>query len=124
MTHWEKIQYYYSEMPKRGRSPVWATPSQRVPAVYRLFGRLGIEVRPPIFASFGALAFVIGGCFAVMYGVANWLIFGRGHYSSVAQMIFVFVFAGALFGAITARQIRRLSKRLKLPDWDHYPDGR
>ena len=123
MTHWEKVDYYYKDMRRRGRDPVWGEPREGVPILFRLYRRLGLEIRPPLFASFVSMAIVTGSVFAILNGLLKWWhpFFHMDNHSLTGVWV-TSIIAGALFGASIAGRIRVQARRLGLPDWQDYPD--
>lgn len=115
MTHSEKIKRLYQHLPKLGISPFTAAPP-----LYRLLWRLGCEVPPPLFLSFSTLALVMGGFFAIGFGLFSWLLLPLESTPSAASIPVVSAFSGILFGLSMAAYYRHITKRASLPSWSEY----
>src|SRR5262245_11516899 len=91
------------------------------PPLYRLLWRLGINAPPPLFSSFGAIAFVQGSLFGVCWGAIMWVaLWSRTSRFSWQLALGVSLLAGVLFGAWMAFLVRRRAKQLGLPLWRDY----
>lgn len=121
MTNDEKITYYLRDMRQKGvRS--WTA----APPLYRLLWRLGIKVRPPLFASFRSLYWppaVLYLCFFLLLwwwegGSHFWWWEGGSH--SISGLVATVV-AAVSIGVIMAAIIRRKARKLALPRWEDYP---
>jgi len=121
MTHDEKIAYYLRDMRQKGvRS--WTA----APPLYRLLWRLGIKVRPPLFASFRSLS-VLYLCFFLLLWWGQGISWGSSHFwwweggsHSISGLV-ASVVAAVSIGAIMAAIIRRKARKLALPRWEDYP---
>jgi hypothetical protein len=115
MTHQEKVEHYLNDLAHRGISKGTAAPP-----LYRLLWRLGIEVPPPLLASFGSLAVMWGVLFGVGWGLIMWFTFWRDNMPPAIALISS-LFAGATFGVIMAAYYRWRASKLALPRWEDYP---
>src|SRR5437899_10934261 len=96
MTHDEKVAYL-RDLGQRG-----IRPSKIAPPMYRRLWRLGVQARPPHFASFWWLAAANGLVFGVLLGGTNWImqrwVSGPQQGPDVTLALATGVFAGAIFG--------------------------
>jgi len=65
-----------------------------------------------------ARALFSGLTFAIIWGVAMWLLIWRAQGFSLLAAIGTALFAGALFGAMTTALSLRKRRKLGLPSWD------
>ena len=112
MTHDEKVQYLLKDLGQRGIGK-----NAIAPPFYRLLWRLGIEVRPPLFASFWSFAVVTGPGFGVVWGL--FIAFLQQSYP-VSCALWTAPVGGALFGSTMAAYLRRQAHKLALPRWEDY----
>lgn len=85
------------------------------PLFYRLIRRLGMQIRPPLYESFGRLFVLQSLMFGVLFA-AMMLIVQRD-----AQVWMTLLASGVgslAFGGIMASLIRRKARRLDLPAWE------
>ena len=111
MTNDEKIAYYLSDMHQRGIRKYRAAPP-----IYRLLWRLGINVRPPLFASSWSLAVP----FAVGWGIIFFILWWSAPRHSITGLVLYGVGAASV-GVINAVSYRRQAQKLALPRWEDYP---
>ena len=78
---------------------------------------------PPHFASFWSLALLMGGFFAIVWGLFMWLVLWRGEDVAIAIAVVASLIAGTLFGVIMAAYYRWRARQLALPRWEHYRAG-
>ncbi len=128
MTNDEKITYYLRDMRQKGvRS--WTA----APPIYRLLWRLGIKVRPPLFASFRSLFWrwaIFYLCFFLLVWWGQGISWGQGssHFwwweggnHSISGLVGCGVGA-AICGLVIPAIIRRKARKLALPRWEDYPN--
>ena len=113
MTHDEKVQYLLKDLGQRGIGK-----NAIAPPFYRLLWRLGIEVRPPLFASFWSFAMVTGLGFGVVWGLI--IAFLQQSYPASCALWTAPV-GGALFGSTMAAYLRWQAHKFALPRWEDYP---
>jgi hypothetical protein len=118
MTHREKVAYLLRDLSQRGISKYTTAPP-----LYRLLWRLGLEVPPPHFASFGSLALLMGGFFGTMFGLSVWLTMWRSMPvdRALALGLAVGLLSGIAFGILMAISYRVRAMGLALPRWEDYP---
>ncbi|WP_119303222.1 DUF6404 family protein [Dongia deserti] len=88
----------------------------------RVLWSVGITVRPPLFASFGANALLHGALYALSWGTGMWILSWQDDGQSVTAAVLWSGISGPLFGAALAAYYRRLARKHDLPDWDELPD--
>ena len=115
MTLQEKVDAFVNDLAQRGVGKYTSAPP-----LYRLFWRLGIEVPPPHFAGFWSLTMVMGGYFAILWGLFMWLLGWPRKDTPIAITVVTALFAGLLFGVIMAALYRRRAQKLALPRWEDY----
>jgi membrane associated rhomboid family serine protease len=115
MTHEEKVAYLLRDLGQKGIGQYTIAPP-----IYRLLWRLGIEVRPPHFASFWSLAVPMAMGFAIFWGILMWFTVWQQR-SSVSLVVGTAALAGLLFGLTMAGYYRGRARRLTLPRWEDYP---
>ena len=115
MTHSEKIKHLYQHLPELGISPLTAAPP-----LFHLFWRIGIEIPPPLFMSFSTLALIMGGLFAIGFGLFLWLLLPFHNTPYATSIPVVATMAGVLFGLAMATYYRHIIKRASLPSWLEY----
>jgi hypothetical protein len=111
MTNDEKIEYYLRDMRQRGVGKFRAAPP-----IYRLLWRLGIKVRPPVFASFWSLAVP----YAIFYGILFFIVWWLNVGHSITGLVLSGV-AAAFMAASIAVGNRRQARKLAFPRWEDYP---
>ncbi|MFT5355067.1 MAG: hypothetical protein ACI9KE_002283 [Polyangiales bacterium] len=117
MTHDEKVQHFIEDMKARGKKE-----SSVAPPALKMLWKLGLSVRPPLFASFGQLVVAAGGFFGVSWGLVMWfLLWDPG--MPIALAAGLSLAAGLMFGTMMAWWIRRSARKLHLPSWEDYPAG-
>lgn len=91
------------------------------PPVYRAAWKLGVELPPPLFASFGFLFLVQAILFATLWGLGM-LLFVRlaGLFIPAFFVAFAALAAGLSFGVVMALLIHRKAKQLALPPWESF----
>ena len=101
--------------------------SMRAPPMHRLLWRLGLRVPPPLLASFGANALLMGGLFGLLWSVLwqalMWLLFELGPFP-LGITVGSAVMAGLLFGVMMALLMRYQRRRYSLPAWKTLLQGR
>jgi apolipoprotein N-acyltransferase len=96
-------------------------PSDAAPPFYRLAWRLGLGLRPPLYAGFAVNALVMGGFYGVSMGVLGllWAMSRPGWRPAlVLPVLGLACVAGAVFGVLMAGLMRRRARRAGLPSWD------
>ena len=99
--------------------------STYAPPFYRLLWRLGIDLPPPLFSGFFAIALPGGAFFGAAWGLCFW-VFARLVRLPIPDL-FIGVAAlacGALFGLVMALLVRLEARRLGLPRWSDYTPSR
>jgi Family of unknown function (DUF6404) len=91
--------------------------SNYCPPLLRLLWRLGIQVPPPHFASFGATAVLAGAFFAFSWGAIMWLLLWRSAGMTATAVIGTSAIAGAFFGLLMSAYYAYGRKKHGLPDW-------
>ena len=102
--------------------------STYAPPFHRALWRLGIEIPPPLFASYASLALTGGAFFTIFWGAAMWLFFRCAHALAPEAFFSVpaaFIAASAVltgigFGAAIAGLVRLRAHALHLPLWSEY----
>jgi membrane associated rhomboid family serine protease len=115
MTHAEKVAVLLRDLGQKGIGQYTIAP----PA-YRLLWRLGIEVRPPHFASFWSIAAPMALGFAIVWGIFMWLAVWQQR-GSVGSGVASAAVAGLFFGVTMAAYYRWRASKLALPRWEDYP---
>jgi len=92
--------------------------SNYAPPLYRLFWRMGINLRPLPFNSFGVNALLTGGYFALFWGVTMWFSSWQSRGYHPLTSLIVALGAGLLFGLSMAAYYKWRLKTKKLPDWN------
>ena len=87
------------------------------PPLLRLLWRLGVDARPPHFASFGVNALVSGIFFGSVWGISMWLFLWRQQAAPVVVSLFSSFLAGLLFGIAMATHYTYGRRKYKLPSW-------
>jgi len=90
------------------------------PPAHRLAWKLGVNVRPPLFARFLTNASIFGIYFGAAWGCAMWLILWSPRHVPVHVAIWTSVVAGLLFGLAMALWYRYIARRFALPKWEQY----
>jgi hypothetical protein len=88
------------------------------PPLLRLLWRLGMQVRPPPFASFASTALGAGTFFAVGWGGGMWAVLWRFSFMSGWVMAAAAGLAGVLFGLSIAGLLAWRRRTLALPTWE------
>ena len=91
--------------------------SNYCPPVLRLLWRLGLQVPPPHFASFGGVAATAGVLFATLWGSAMWLITWSSGGMSLAAALGTAALGGTLFGLSLGSYYAFGRKLHQLPAW-------
>jgi hypothetical protein len=94
------------------------TESNYHPPLLRLLWRLGFQVRPPHFASFGATAVFAGSFFAIGWGTLMWLLVWHSAGMSPMAALGSSAIAGVFFGLVMSAYYAYGRKKHRLPDWD------
>lgn len=92
----------------------------KAPPLHRLLWRAGIEVPPPLLASWRFNAVLMGSLFGPLFAAlsATLTSLRPGASQSVLQIVVIATVAGAVFGALTATSFRSEARRHRLPAWD------
>ena len=114
MTHEEKVAYLSRDLGQQGIGQYTIAPP-----FYRLLWRLGIEVAPPLFASFWSLATFMAVGFGVFWMIFMWFIVWP--LRSPVSLAVAAALAGLFFGVIMAAYYRGRARKLGLPRWEDYP---
>jgi hypothetical protein len=115
MTHQDKLQKMYSELPDKGiRRLTFAPP------VYRLLWKLGVEVPPPHFSSFIFLFLTFGISFGLLWGLTMWILISSINGPVTLDLVPAAVLAGILFGALMGGYFRYQARRYGLPAWKDF----
>ncbi|HEX7688251.1 MAG TPA: DUF6404 family protein [Burkholderiaceae bacterium] len=96
-------------------------PFDAAPPLYRLAWRLGLDLRPPLYASFAVNALVMGGFYGASMGVLGllWAMSRPGWRPALALPVLgLACAAGAIFGILMAGLMRRRAGRAGLSSWD------
>ncbi len=115
MTHDEKVAYLLKDLGKKGIGQYTIAPP-----IYRLLWRLGVEVKPPHFASFWSLVGTTGVAFGIFWGIFMWFLVWQQS-TPVSLAVGAAALAGLVFGLVMAVYFRRRSRKLALPRWEDYP---
>lgn len=121
MTHAEKLAHFEKQLEERG---YWKANAE--PPVFRLLWKLGVEVPPPYFLSFGQAWIVAGAPFGFLMGLFCVGLFSFFSDSAMALFFWPSVGAsaltcGTLFGLCMAFWWGRQRDQLGLPSWQEYP---
>ncbi|CAN7701881.1 DUF6404 family protein [Pseudoduganella sp. LjRoot289] len=92
-------------------------PSSYQPLAVRLLWHLGVNVRPPHFASFLFNTVSIGGFYAASWGLAMWLIIWHDKLTP-SQAATTAALAGLCFGGLMASYYAYGKRKHKLPSWN------
>ncbi|MBB5191707.1 hypothetical protein HNQ50_002437 [Silvimonas terrae] len=87
------------------------------PLLFRLLWRLGIDIPPPHFMSFGAAAGLLGTSFTVVWSSMMWLLVWRHQPLNCQQLATGVLLAGGLFGLSMASYYAWSRRRHALPEW-------
>lgn len=117
MTHVQKVDRLIVEMKQKGLSPFTVAPP-----LFRLFWKLGWNVKPPLFMSFVSMTLMMGIIFGVLWGVIMWLFPLHALSGSLYVAVGIPAAAGLMFGVIMAAYFRWKAKKLGLPRWNNYPE--
>ena len=117
MTHEQKVERLIAEMKQKGLNPYTVAPP-----LFRLFWKLGWNVKPPLFMSFVSITLMMGVLFGALWGVGMWLLQWRDRPSPWGQTIGIPAAAGLMFGLSMATYYRWKAKKLGLSDWSNYPE--
>jgi len=116
MDHQAKVAHLVEDFKQRGIGQYTTAPP-----FYRLLWRMGIEVPPPHFASFGSIALMMGLYFGVAWGLFMWFVIWRDENMPIVIAVITSVLAGVLFGVAMAAFFRWRARKLALPRWEDYP---
>lgn len=121
MTYREKLTHFQEDLRRRG---MWR--SNALPPAFWWLVKLGFEVPPPYFVSFGRAWLTAGVPFGILFGlslvVMVWLL--RPGWAAVftgSGVAFAAVGSGTLFGLCMALAWGWQRDRMKLPRWQEYP---
>lgn len=92
-------------------------PSNFQPPAIRLLWHLGVNARPPHFASFMSNTALYGGVYAVVWGLGMWLTVWHGKLTPPEAAIFAAV-TGLCFGLAMAAYYACGKRKHKLPSWN------
>lgn len=115
MTHEEKVAFAISDLTARGVSK-----GSVAPPVFQLAWKLGIQIPPPPFMSFFAVALFMGSFFAVGWGLLMWFVFWSRTGLNITEAVITSLGAGIVFGLGMAFYHRRKARKLGLPSWRDY----
>ena len=104
------------------KTGIW--PSNFAPPALHMLWALGLNIRPPHFASFGANALVTGTGFGALWGVAMWFMTWSRIGMPVSTAIGAAALAGLLFGLCMASYYRYGQRRHQLPRWEDLAGAR
>ena len=96
------------------------------PPAARALWRLGIDVPPPHFASFGVTTLLLGTYFAVAWGLIMWLVFWFRRGLPAEAGLLTAVCAGILFGLSMAGYYAYCRRKYGIPLWRDFnpsPNG-
>lgn len=98
--------------------------TQHDPPLHRTLRRLGVKLRPPHYQPQSTNVALFGVPFALLMGVAAWLVPALMGGASGALLLLLAVLAGAIFGWLMARRSRRDGQAGRLTRWnDLLSDG-
>jgi hypothetical protein len=110
------LNWMFDDLGNRG-----LTKSTIAPPAFRLAWKLGVQVAPPMFASFVANFLIMGIFFGVAWGGMMWLMFWQNQTRMTGSIaLLAAAGAGIMFGLCMATYYRILRSRHKLPDWEDY----
>ena len=92
--------------------------TQHDPPVHRILRRLGVKLRPPHYQPQSTTVALFGAPFALLMGVAAWLVPAVMGGASGALLMLLAGLAGAIFGWLMARRYRRDGEAARLTRWD------
>lgn len=112
-----KLQQMYSHLGSLGIAK-----STIAPPAYRVAWRFGMDVTPPLFASFAANALFTGALFGVLWGLAMWAFFWLRFQRAIpsGSIVVAAIVAGVLFGLCMAAYFRHVARKNNLPGWAQY----
>jgi hypothetical protein len=114
MTHDEKVTLLLDDLGHRGINRYTIAPP-----LYRLLWRLGIELKPPHFASFWSLVAITGVGYGVLLAVIMWAFVWQSR--PVSVVIGTAALAAVLFGLFMGAYYRMQARKLGLSRWENYP---
>jgi hypothetical protein len=88
------------------------------PSYVRLLWRLGIDARPPHFASFWRNALGAGLYFAVVWGLVMWLVVWQRLNMSAVEAVLASATAGLFFGLAMGGYYAYGRRKHGLPSWE------
>jgi membrane associated rhomboid family serine protease len=92
------------------------------PPLFRLFWKLGWNIRPPLFQSFKMNSLYFGGSFTVIMEIIYLFMLGmRSEYHDPLIDIVAAIVSGLVFGLAMAWTIEKKKQKLKLSRWDEFP---
>lgn len=97
-------------------------PNHLTPPLFRILWKLGIQVRPPHFASFATLTALFGTLYGVLWGTCMWVAFWSGDDRSVLRAALTTAGTGLCYGLFMAFVYRRHRRKYKLPSWESLGD--
>ena len=117
MTHRQKVDHLIEGLGKQG-----VDSDKAAPPLFRLLWKLGLDLPPPFFLSFGKLALMMGTCFGVLE-IPLWVILTCLSLST-EETVLVAVSTGAAYGLAMAWYLRSKAAQLGLPSsWEAYPEA-
>jgi ABC-type branched-subunit amino acid transport system permease subunit len=114
MTHDEKVAHLLQDLGQKGVGRYTIAP-----LLYRLLWRLGIKVRPPLFASFWSLVVITGLGYGLLLFVLMWPFVRQTE--PVSAVVGTAALAAVLFGLFMAVYYRARAQKLGLQRWEDYP---
>jgi hypothetical protein len=119
MTHHQKVEQLIAELKQKGLSPLIVAPP-----LFRLFWKLGVNVKPPFFMGFLSLTLMMGLYVGVAVYVALWLMQWLRLWQPQGSALHLGLSAlsGLLLGLEFAFLFRKTAKKLGLSHWSSYPE--
>ncbi len=113
MTHQEKVALSIAELKAKGLGQ-----STSAPPLWRLFWKLGLEIRPPLYMSFAGISSFLGSFFAIFWGSFMWFAHWKNQGMPSIGAIVAALGAGALFGSLMAAYYKWKARKLGLTSWE------
>jgi hypothetical protein len=117
MTHQQKVAYFKQLLQERG---YWR--SNAIPPACQLLWLLGLETPPPYFLPFWTGVMVSGISFGLSMGIAHSIFqIIIGTMPTLLSSIGFTIVSGLPFGLMMATFWRMQARKLRLPNWHHFP---